>query len=76
MNILLLGYGKMGRIIAEIAESRGHSIVEKIDVNNREKPAGGEKWASPSGPGEASQLGGNSSTIASRACPEGCTVAW
>ena len=37
MNILLLGYGKMGRIIAEIAESRGHSIVEKIDVNNREK---------------------------------------
>lgn len=37
MNILLLGYGKMGKIIAEIAESRGHSIIEKIDVNNREK---------------------------------------
>lgn len=37
MNIILLGYGKMGKIIAEIAESRGHSIVEKIDINNREK---------------------------------------
>ena len=37
MNILILGYGKMGKIISELAESRGHSIVEKIDVNNRKK---------------------------------------
>lgn len=29
MKIALLGYGKMGRIIGEIAESRGHEIVLK-----------------------------------------------
>ncbi|TFV94625.1 4-hydroxy-tetrahydrodipicolinate reductase [Algoriphagus kandeliae] len=36
MNIILLGYGKMGKIIGEIAESRGHQILLKIDENNRE----------------------------------------
>lgn len=35
MNILLLGYGKMGKIIAEIAESRGHSIAGRITIDNR-----------------------------------------
>lgn len=35
MNILLLGYGKMGKVIEQIALSRGHQIVGKIDVNNR-----------------------------------------
>lgn len=35
MNILLLGYGKMGKIIGEIAESRGHHIVGKINIENR-----------------------------------------
>lgn len=35
MNILLLGYGKMGKIIGEIAESRGHSIVGKINIDNK-----------------------------------------
>ncbi len=35
MNILLLGYGKMGRTIEQIAEERGHQIVGRIDVNNR-----------------------------------------
>lgn len=35
MNILLLGYGKMGKIIGEIAESRGHHIVAKINIENR-----------------------------------------
>lgn len=35
MNILLLGYGKMGKIIGEIAESRGHSIVGKINIENK-----------------------------------------
>ncbi|PSL07932.1 4-hydroxy-tetrahydrodipicolinate reductase [Cecembia rubra] len=34
MNILLLGYGKMGKIIGEIAESRGHYIVAKINIDN------------------------------------------
>ncbi|EOZ99082.1 Dihydrodipicolinate reductase [Indibacter alkaliphilus LW1] len=35
MNILLLGYGKMGRIIGEIAEERGHQISGKINIDNR-----------------------------------------
>ena len=35
MRILLLGYGKMGKTIESIALERGHSIVGKIDVNNR-----------------------------------------
>ncbi|RZS98106.1 4-hydroxy-tetrahydrodipicolinate reductase [Cecembia calidifontis] len=37
MNILLLGYGKMGKIIGEIAESRGHHIIAKINIDNREE---------------------------------------
>lgn len=35
MNILILGYGKMGKIISSIAESRGHSIAAKINIDNR-----------------------------------------
>lgn len=35
MNILILGYGKMGKIIGEIAESRGHHIAAKINIDNR-----------------------------------------
>lgn len=35
MNILLLGYGKMGKVIEQIALSRGHQVVGKIDVTNR-----------------------------------------
>lgn len=35
MNIVLLGYGKMGKVIEGIALSRGHNIVARIDVNNR-----------------------------------------
>lgn len=34
MNILILGYGKMGKIISEIAEDRGHYIVAKINIDN------------------------------------------
>lgn len=37
MNILILGYGKMGKIISELAESRGHSIIAKITIENREE---------------------------------------
>jgi len=36
MNIALIGYGKMGKIIEEIALQRGHIVVLKIDVNNQE----------------------------------------
>jgi 4-hydroxy-tetrahydrodipicolinate reductase len=35
MKILLLGYGKMGKTIEQIALDRGHTIAGKIDVNNR-----------------------------------------
>ena len=34
MKIALVGYGKMGRMIEEIARSRGHEIVSIIDVDN------------------------------------------
>lgn len=34
MNILLLGYGKMGKLIGELAEQRGHQIVGKITIDN------------------------------------------
>lgn len=34
MKIALIGYGKMGREIEQIAISRGHEIVSIIDVNN------------------------------------------
>lgn len=36
MKIALIGYGKMGRMIEEIALSRGHEICCIIDVDNRE----------------------------------------
>lgn len=35
MNIILLGYGKMGRIIERVAIERGHTISARIDENNR-----------------------------------------
>jgi len=34
MKIALIGYGKMGKAIEEMALSKGHEIVLKIDVNN------------------------------------------
>tara|TARA_B100000929_G_scaffold281364_1_gene260320 strand:+ start:490 stop:1209 length:720 start_codon:yes stop_codon:yes gene_type:complete len=38
MNIALLGYGKMGKTIEEIAEKRGHKIVLKVseDIDNHD----------------------------------------
>ena len=36
MNIIILGYGKMGKIISDIAEERGHHIAAKITADNRE----------------------------------------
>ena len=34
MKIALIGYGKMGKAIEEIALQKGHEIVLKIDVSN------------------------------------------
>lgn len=36
MKIALIGYGKMGKMIEQIAIDRGHEIVSIIDVNNKE----------------------------------------
>ena len=35
MNIALIGYGKMGKAIEEIALERGHKILLKIDLDNQ-----------------------------------------
>jgi len=35
MNIILLGYGKMGRTIEKIAMNRGHEISARIDIDNQ-----------------------------------------
>ena len=36
MRIALIGYGKMGKMIEEIARSRGHEIVSIIDIDNQQ----------------------------------------
>lgn len=36
MKIALIGYGKMGRMIEQIAKERGHEIVCVIDIDNQE----------------------------------------
>lgn len=36
MKIALLGYGKMGQIIERLAADRGHEIVLKISIDNKE----------------------------------------
>ena len=35
MNILLLGYGKMGQMIDHLATAQGHQIVERINIDNQ-----------------------------------------
>lgn len=37
MKIALLGYGRMGKAIERIALERGHRIVLKVDLDNREE---------------------------------------
>ena len=37
MKIALIGYGKMGRMIEQVALERGHEIVCKIDADNQEE---------------------------------------
>lgn len=37
MKIALIGYGKMGRMIEQIALQRGHEIVCRIDADNQEE---------------------------------------
>lgn len=35
MKILLLGYGKMGQLIDKLATEKGHEVVGKINIDNR-----------------------------------------
>lgn len=37
MKIALIGYGKMGKTIEQIARDRGHQIVSIVDINNPEE---------------------------------------
>ena len=37
MKIALIGYGKMGKMIERMATERGHEVVARIDVDNREE---------------------------------------
>ncbi len=37
MKIALIGYGKMGKMIEDIARGRGHEIVNIIDIDNQEE---------------------------------------
>ena len=36
MKILLVGYGKMGKVIEGIARKRGHTIAGRIDIDNQD----------------------------------------
>ena len=36
MKIALIGYGKMGKMIEQIARDRGHEIVSVIDIDNQQ----------------------------------------
>lgn len=36
MNIAIIGYGKMGHEIENVLLERGHNVVQKIDIDNRE----------------------------------------
>jgi len=36
MKIILLGYGKMGKVIERVALQRGHEIAARIDIDNQQ----------------------------------------
>ena len=36
MRIAIIGYGKMGKMIEEIAIQRNHSVVLKVNIDNTE----------------------------------------
>jgi 4-hydroxy-tetrahydrodipicolinate reductase len=40
MKIALVGYGKMGRMIEQAAQSRGHEIIARFDIDNNVRGAG------------------------------------
>ena len=34
MKLGIIGYGRMGKLIEQLAKSRGHEIISIIDVDN------------------------------------------
>ena len=44
MKIALIGYGKMGKTIEQIALGRGHQIVSIVDINNPEEIHSGKDY--------------------------------
>lgn len=40
MKIAIVGYGKMGRMVEQVAATRGHEIVARFDVDNNERGEG------------------------------------
>lgn len=43
MKIILLGYGKMGQLIDQLATEAGHEIIAKINIDNRQDLDGLDK---------------------------------
>ena len=37
MNLALIGYGKMGHMVEQLALQRGHRVIFKIDVEGNEQ---------------------------------------
>ncbi len=40
MKIAIIGYGKMGRLVEQVATARGHEVVARFDVDNNEHGEG------------------------------------
>src|SRR5713226_2395967 len=40
MKIAIIGYGKMGRLVDQVATARGHEITARFDIDNNERGAG------------------------------------
>ena len=40
MNIAIIGYGKMGKMVEQAAIARGHAVVAKFDIDNNVSGAG------------------------------------
>lgn len=45
MKIALIGYGKIGHLIEEAAEAKGHQIVMRVDSRNAEKLLNSEEFS-------------------------------
>jgi len=40
MKIAIIGYGKMGRLVDQVATARGHEVVARFDIDNNERGEG------------------------------------